>query len=139
MKNYDFIVVGSGIAGLSFALRASKHGSVAVITKNNAEDTNTAKAQGGISCVQSAKDSFDKHVADTLDAGAGLCPEPVVRTIVSEGPAAIEELIAWGLNSTKRKMKTAPKLLLSDGREATQNGGYSIIKTLPAERSKPNS
>ncbi|MCB1233360.1 MAG: FAD-dependent oxidoreductase, partial [Verrucomicrobiae bacterium] len=74
MKSYDFIVVGSGIAGLSFALRACKHGSVAIITKKEAVNSNTAWAQGGIACVQSDEDSFDRHVADTLDAGAGLCP-----------------------------------------------------------------
>ena len=98
MKTYDFIVVGSGISGLSFALRASKHGTVAIVTKREAARTNTAWAQGGIACVQSDDDSFDRHVADTLDAGAGLCPEPVVRKIVSDGPHAIEELIQWGVD-----------------------------------------
>ncbi len=98
MKTYDFIVVGSGISGLSFALRASKHGTVAIVTKRKAARTNTAWAQGGIACVQSDDDSFDRHVADTLDAGAGLCPEPVVRKIVSDGPHAIEELIQWGVD-----------------------------------------
>jgi L-aspartate oxidase len=102
MKTYDFIVVGSGIAGLSFALRASRHGRVAILTKREAENANTAWAQGGIACVQSPEDSVDRHVADTLDAGAGLCPEDVVRTIVGEGPAAIDELIAWGVNFDHR-------------------------------------
>lgn len=97
MKTYDFIIVGSGIAGLSYALRACRHGRVAILTKREAENANTAWAQGGIACVQSPEDSFDRHVADTLDAGAGLCPESVVRTIVSEGPAAIDELIQWGV------------------------------------------
>ena len=97
MKTYDFIVVGSGIAGLSFALRAAEHGSVAIVTKREAGTTNTAWAQGGIACVQSAEDSFGLHVADTLDAGAGLCSEPVVRRIVSEGPRSIRELIDWGV------------------------------------------
>ncbi|MCB1877949.1 MAG: L-aspartate oxidase [Chromatiales bacterium] len=103
MKTHDFIVVGSGIAGLSFALRAAKHGSVAIVTKKGAADTNTAQAQGGIACVRSEEDSFDRHVADTLDAGAGLCPEDVVRTIVSEGPRAIDELIAWGVDFDSRE------------------------------------
>lgn len=98
MKTYDFIVVGSGISGLSFALRAAEHGTVAIVTKRDAASTNTAWAQGGIACVQSEDDSFDRHVADTLDAGAGLCPEPVVRKIVSDGPRAIQELIAWGVH-----------------------------------------
>ena len=98
MKTYDFIVVGSGIAGLSFALRAAEHGTVAIVTKRDAASTNTAWAQGGIACVQSEEDSFDRHIADTLDAGAGLCPEPVVRRIVSEGPRAIRELVEWGVH-----------------------------------------
>ncbi len=102
MKKYDFLVIGSGIAGLSFALRASKHGSVAVVTKRDAAATNTAWAQGGIACVQSENDSFDEHVADTLDAGAGLCPEDVVRTIISEGPDAIQELVDWGVEFDKK-------------------------------------
>lgn len=98
MKTYDFIVVGSGISGLSFALRAAEHGRVVIVTKRDAASTNTAWAQGGIACVQSEDDSFDRHVADTLDAGAGLCPEPVVRKIVSDGPRAIQELIDWGVH-----------------------------------------
>lgn len=98
MKTYDFIVVGSGISGLSFALRAAEQGTVAIVTKRDAASTNTAWAQGGIACVQSEDDSFDRHVADTLDAGAGLCPEPVVRKIVSDGPRAIQELIDWGVH-----------------------------------------
>ena len=72
MKTYDFIVVGSGISGLSFALRAAAHGRVAMVTKRDAASTNTAWAQGGIACVQSEQDSFDRHVAGTLDAEAGL-------------------------------------------------------------------
>lgn len=98
MNPYDFIVVGSGISGLSFALRAAEHGSVAVITKRTASESNTAWAQGGIACVQSDEDSFEQHVADTLHAGAGLCPEEVVHRIVSEGPEAIAELLSWGVD-----------------------------------------
>ena len=68
MREFDFIVVGSGIAGLSFALKAARHGSVAIITKRSAEDSNTAWAQGGVSCVLAEDDSFDQHVADTAAA-----------------------------------------------------------------------
>src|SRR6476660_72705 len=92
MQEYDFVVIGSGIAGLSFALKAAKHGSVAVITKRKGSDTNTAWAQGGIAGVTSDEDSFELHVRDTLEAGAGLGDEAIVRAIITEGPARIHEL-----------------------------------------------
>jgi L-aspartate oxidase len=104
MREYDFVVIGSGIAGLSFALKAAKHGSVAVITKRKGADTNTAWAQGGIACVTSDEDSFELHVRDTLEAGAGLCDEQVVRTIVTEGPARIQELVHLGLQFDEREV-----------------------------------
>src|SRR5437879_1843686 len=104
MKEYDFVVIGSGIAGLSFALKAAKHGSVAVITKRKGPDTNTAWAQGGIACVPSDEDSFELHVRDTLEAGAGLCDEAVVRTIVTEGPDRIRELAEFGLQFDEREV-----------------------------------
>jgi len=97
MREYDFIVVGTGIAGLSFALKAARHGRVALLTKDSADRSNTAWAQGGISCVADPEDSFDSHIADTLDAGAGLCNEAVVRTIVEAAPAAIDALTAQGV------------------------------------------
>lgn len=100
--NSDFLVIGSGIAGLTFAIRAAKHGSVTVITKGEAMATNTARAQGGIAGVLSESlraegDSIESHVADTLDAGAGLCDEHAVRTIITEGAETIDELIACGV------------------------------------------
>lgn len=99
----DFLVIGSGIAGLSFALRAARHGSVIVVTKGDAYDSNTAWAQGGIASVLSesmrdADDSEERHVADTLDAGAGLCKEAAVRAVVGEGDAAIRDLLAYGVS-----------------------------------------
>ncbi len=97
MREYDFLVVGSGVAGLTFALEAARHGSVAVLTKREAETSNTAWAQGGICCVADPEDSFDAHVADTLGAGAGLCDEAVVRTIVEAAPAAIGAMVARGV------------------------------------------
>ena len=104
MKEYDFVVIGSGIAGLSFALQAAKHGPVVVITKRKGADTNTAWAQGGIACVMSDEDSFELHVRDTLEAGAGLCDEKVVRTIVTEGPVRIQELVDVGLQFDERQV-----------------------------------
>src|SRR5207244_1112745 len=119
MKEYDFVVIGSGIAGISFALKAAKHGSVAVVTKRKGADTNTAWAQGGIACVTSDEDSFELHVNDTLEAGAGLCGEDVVRTIVTEGPARIEELINLGLQFDERPAAAGSAIRELDlGREA---------------------
>ncbi len=95
--NFDFLVIGSGIAGLVFALRAACAGRVGLITKKHRADSNTNYAQGGIAAVMSAEDSFESHVHDTLVAGAGLCNEAVVRQIVREGPVLVRELIEWGV------------------------------------------
>src|SRR3982075_1572498 len=104
MKQYDFVVIGSGIAGLSCALKAAKHGSVAVVTKRKGADSNTAWAQGGIACVTSDEDSVELHVRDTLEAGAGLCDEAVVRTVITEGPERIRELVDLGLQFDEREV-----------------------------------
>src|SRR5438132_4001422 len=124
MKQYDFVVIGSGIAGLSFALKAAKHGSVAVVTKRKGGGTNTAWAQGGIACVTSDEDSFELHVRDTLEAGAGLCDESVVRTIVTGGPARIQELVDFGVQFDEREVSGHREFDL--GRE----GGHSKRRVL---------
>ena len=103
MREFDFIVLGSGIAGLSFALKAAKVGTVALITKRGRADSNTAWAQGGVACVMSDEDSFELHIRDTLDAGAGLCHEDVVRAVVTEGPARIDELMHLGVHFDHRE------------------------------------
>src|SRR5688572_7626843 len=102
MRRYDFIVLGSGIAGLSFALKVAPHGRVAIITKKNRAESNTNYAQGGIAAVTSKEDSFEMHVRDTLTSGAGLCRESVVRMIIEEGPARIAELIELGMKFSER-------------------------------------
>jgi len=99
----DFLVIGAGIAGLSFAIRAAKHGRVVVLSKGRAMESNTAWAQGGIASVLSDAgrdpgDTCESHVADTLDAGAGLCRESMVRMVVQEGAAAIDDLCSYGVN-----------------------------------------
>ncbi len=102
----DFLVIGAGIAGLSFAIRAAAHGSVIVLTKGAALDSNTAWAQGGIASVlppgfRDDGDSVELHVADTLDAGAGLCREEVVRAVIGEGAATIDDLTGYGVDFDK--------------------------------------
>src|SRR6187402_1462728 len=96
-EHYDFLVLGSGIGGLTFALKVAAHGRVAIVTKKDRAESNTNYAQGGIAAVTSSEDSFELHIRDTLTAGAGLCQESVVRAIVEEGPARIAELIALGM------------------------------------------
>src|SRR5678816_3080172 len=103
MKQFDYLVLGSGIAGLSFALKVAGRGRVAIITKKNRAESNTNYAQGGIAAVTSKEDSFELHVQDTLEAGAGLCKESVVRTIIEEGPARIAELIELGMKFSERE------------------------------------
>jgi succinate dehydrogenase/fumarate reductase flavoprotein subunit len=127
MREFDFIVLGSGIAGLSFALKAAQKGSVAIVTKRSSSDSNTAWAQGGVACVMTGEDSFDLHVCDTLAAGAGLCHEDIVRSIVTEGPTRI-----------KGKMATARWSLISGGKAGIRNAASCMPATPPGERLKPD-
>lgn len=112
----DFLVIGSGIAGLSLALKASRLGTVNVVTKKEEVDTATNLAQGGIAAVLNSEDSFADHIRDTLDAGAGLCDEEVVRMVVENGPERVKELIELGVHFVKEHNGD-----LSLGRE----GGHS--------------
>ena len=96
MIKSDFLVIGSGIAGLSFALKAAELGSVIVITKKTDRESSTNYAQGGIACPLGDDDSREQHIADTLAAGEGLCHEDVVTAVVNEGPEMIRQLVEWG-------------------------------------------
>ena len=96
-QRFDFLVLGSGLAGLHFALRVAAHGEVAIVTKRASDDGATSYAQGGIAAVMAEGDSFESHIQDTLDAGAGLCDEGVVRFVVERGPEAIDALLKWGV------------------------------------------
>ena len=98
----DFLVIGSGVAGLSFALRAAEYGTVTVITKKQRADTNTNHAQGGIAAVFGSDDSFDLHIRDTIEAGVGLCHQDAVNLIVQKAPEKIRELIQWGVIFTQQ-------------------------------------
>jgi len=127
---FDFLILGSGIAGLSFALKVAPRGRVAIITKKNRAESNTNYAQGGIAAVTSKEDSFEMHVRDTLESGAGLCKESVVRTIVEEGPARIHELIELGMRFSEREAAAADgKRELDLGKE----GGHSARRILHAK------
>ena len=105
-KNYkttDFLVIGSGIAGLSYALKVAEFGKVLMITKSDEDESNTKYAQGGIAAVTYAPDSFEKHIQDTLIAGDGICDEAVVRMVITEAPERIKELISWGAQFDKNE------------------------------------
>jgi L-aspartate oxidase len=98
----DTLVIGGGIAGLFFALKAAARGTVTLLAKNQLPESNTAYAQGGIASVWSPEDSFSAHVEDTLDAGAGLCHRDIVELVVREGPDRIRDLIALGTSFSMR-------------------------------------
>ena len=99
----DYLVLGSGIAGLSFALKAAEYGKVCVITKADAKECSTKYAQGGIAAVMYAPDTYEKHIQDTLIAGAGICNEEAVRITITESTERIKELISWGANFDKNR------------------------------------
>src|SRR5512138_5091 len=96
-RDVDFLVLGSGLAGLFYALREAQHGRVAIVTKRLADDSATSWAQGGIAAVLADDDSFDIHLRDTLVAGAGLCHEDVVHHVVERAPRVVESLVELGV------------------------------------------
>ncbi len=99
----DFLILGSGIAGLSFALKVAPYGKVCVVTKANADECSTKYAQGGIAAVMYEPDTYEKHIKDTLIAGAGLCNERAVRITITESTDRIKELISYGANFDKNR------------------------------------
>lgn len=110
-QKVDFLIIGSGIAGLSYALKVADKGSVYIVTKSNDDESNTKYAQGGIAAVWHDSDSIEKHIQDTLVAGANLCDEETVRIVVTEGTQRVKELIELGANFDK-----------------TNNGEYDLAK-----------
>ena len=122
MERFDFLVLGSGVAGLSYALRVAEHGTVAIVTKKESAESNTNYAQGGIAGVMDDEDSFRSHIEDTLTAGAGLCDREAVEVVVREGPERIRELMAFGARFTRENGQ------LHLGRE----GGHSANRIVHA-------
>ena len=120
-KTVDFLVIGSGIAGLTFAIKVAKHGRVCIVTKSKMDDTATSWAQGGIAAVMYTPDSYEKHIRDTIIAGDGLCNEEVVRLTITESTERIRELIKWG---TKFDRTTSGRFDLA------KEGGHSEYRVL---------
>lgn len=120
-KETDFLVIGSGIAGLCFALKAAESGKVIIITKGDAEDSNTRLAQGGIAAVMYTPDTYEKHIQDTIAAGDGLCNEKIVRIAISESTERIRELIEWGTKFDKT---------ISGKYDLAKEGGHSEYRVL---------
>ncbi len=101
VHKYDFLVIGSGIAGMSFALKVADKGKVAILCKSSLEEANTSYAQGGIASVMKQTDNFEKHIQDTIIAGDNICDRDVVEKVVKEAPVQIKELISWGVDFDK--------------------------------------
>ncbi len=112
----DFLIIGSGLSALNFALRVSQKGNVLILTKKERTDANTNYAQGGVAAVLDKKDSFSSHIEDTCEAGSGLCIREAVEIMVKEGPELIEDLIKWGIEFTKDKISNL---------ELWKEGGHS--------------
>ena len=122
----DFLILGSGIAGLSLAIKASALGSVAIVTKKEKSESNTNYAQGGIAAVTDKTDSFAEHINDTLICGAGLCKKDVVEFVVKEAPPRIAELIDWGVQFTRSETPPYPY-------DLGQEGGHTHRRVLHAK------
>lgn len=125
----DFLIIGSGIAGLTLALKVANFGNVAVVTKKEIMDSNTARAQGGIASVFDESDSFDLHIQDTFASGDDLCNKAVVEMVVKNGPARIRELIDLGVHFNSKKNSKDQTIRLDLGRE----GGHSKNRIVHAQ------
>src|SRR5574344_2302031 len=102
IRKFDFLIVGSGIAGMSFALKVANKGKVAILCKTTLDEANTALAQGGISSVtNTVVDNYEKHIQDTLIAGDGICDLKAVEKVVKNAPAQIKQLLEWGVDFDK--------------------------------------
>jgi len=128
----DFLIIGSGIAGLMFALKVAEAGTVSLVTKKNANESNTNYAQGGIASVFGKPDSFDLHIEDTLASGDGLCNRDVVEMVVKEGPARIRELISLGVNFNRRDTSD-PSIPDPENLDLGREGGHTENRIVHAQ------
>ncbi len=126
---YDFLVIGSGIAGLSFALKVAAHGKVCIVTKSIAKESSTRYAQGGIAAVMYNPDSYEKHFRDTIIAGDHLCNEEIVRLTIAESTPRVKELIKWGARFDKTK---------TGKYDLAKEGGHSEYRVLHHKDSTGN-
>ncbi len=120
-KKVDFLILGSGIAGLSYAIKVADHGKVCIITKNTADETATRYAQGGIAAVMYTPDTYEKHIKDTIIAGGKLNNEKIVRITITESTDRVKELIEWGTNFDKKE---------SGKYDLVKEGGHSEHRVL---------
>jgi L-aspartate oxidase len=126
---FDFLIIGSGIAGLTYAIKVSEYGKVCIVTKNMIDDTATRYAQGGIAAVIEKMDSYEKHVSDTMIAGCGLNDKDIVEKVIVEGPKRINELMNWGAQFDRNK----------DGSfDLGKEGGHSEHRILHSKDSTGN-
>ena len=104
VRKYDYLIIGSGVAGMSFALKVAKTGTVALVCKSQMEEANTDLAQGGVATVTNLEvDNFDKHIHDTMVAGDWLSDPEAVKKVVTEAPSQIQELLGWGVDFDKNE------------------------------------
>lgn len=130
----DFLVIGSGVAGLMYALKVADYGTVTIVTKRDVKESNTAYAQGGIASVIAQTDSFDAHIQDTLDSGDGICNKSVVEMVVKAAPDRIQELIDLGVRFNKNKDSSkAPADDLDLDLDLCREGGHSHNRIVHAD------
>ena len=120
-KKVDFLIIGSGIAGLSYALKVADYGKVCIITKSNTDETATKYAQGGIAAVMYTPDTYEKHIRDTITAGDKLCKREIVEIAITESTDRVKELIEWGTNFDKKE---------SGRYDLAKEGGHSEYRVL---------
>ena len=129
---YDFLIIGAGIAGMSYALKVAraKKGKICIICKTTLDEANTKFAQGGVASVTDlTKDDFEKHIHDTIVAGDYINDREAVRQVVTKAPEQIKELVEWGTNFDKTADGTT-----FTAREATRSSAFSIMPTTRGPR-----